>query len=305
MEKTLTVCFLTEHFLSNNNYFSFISQEQFFNYFFPTKYKYNIIDKSENADITIVGVTDLESDDDNLDTNSINILISVENCNKWTWYKHYNKYGNYGNEAIDIYYYNHIQSVEYTNKYVAIPTLHAYINYYNNFYNDHIIENPIEFANKKFGLVINKSNLNMDIYNCITILSEYNFDHISIYNNEILHKSCYHSMELLKVFNKYKFIICFENSYNTGYVTEKIFNCFFAKTIPIYLGDPDICKYINPESFIDARSNNWHERLKELNENEILYNKAINANKFIDTYNNENYKSLLETKIDNKLNKNI
>jgi hypothetical protein len=38
-----------------------------------------------------------------------------------------------------------------------------------------------------------------------------------------------------------------------GYVSEKIFDCFFAGTIPIYLGAPDIERYVPPETFIDLR----------------------------------------------------
>ncbi len=39
-----------------------------------------------------------------------------------------------------------------------------------------------------------------------------------------------------------------------GYITEKIFDCFFAGTIPIYLGAPDIEKYIPKDCFIDRRN---------------------------------------------------
>jgi hypothetical protein len=51
----------------------------------------------------------------------------------------------------------------------------------------------------------------------------------------------------------YKFSICFENTVFTGYITEKIFDCFFAGVIPIYLGAPDITEYIPQNCFIDFR----------------------------------------------------
>ena len=51
----------------------------------------------------------------------------------------------------------------------------------------------------------------------------------------------------------YTFAICFENSILKGWITEKIFDCFFAGTIPIYLGAPDIEKYIPRDCFIDMR----------------------------------------------------
>jgi hypothetical protein len=52
----------------------------------------------------------------------------------------------------------------------------------------------------------------------------------------------------------YKFAICFENeSKAPGYITEKIFDCFFAGTVPIYYGAPNIQEYIPKEAFIDLR----------------------------------------------------
>ena len=51
----------------------------------------------------------------------------------------------------------------------------------------------------------------------------------------------------------YKFSIVFENTIFPGYLTEKIFDCFFAGVIPIYLGDPQIEEKIPSSCFIDAR----------------------------------------------------
>jgi hypothetical protein len=39
-----------------------------------------------------------------------------------------------------------------------------------------------------------------------------------------------------------------------GWVTEKIFDCFYCGTIPVYLGAPDIEKYVPEECFINMRS---------------------------------------------------
>jgi hypothetical protein len=52
---------------------------------------------------------------------------------------------------------------------------------------------------------------------------------------------------------KYKFALCFENSILKGWITEKIFDCFFAGTVPVYWGAPDIEHYIPKECFIDMR----------------------------------------------------
>jgi hypothetical protein len=60
--------------------------------------------------------------------------------------------------------------------------------------------------------------------------------------------------EKLETLSSYRFSLCLENSVFDGYVSEKIFDCFFAGTIPIYLGAPDITRYIPPEAFVDLRS---------------------------------------------------
>ncbi len=53
--------------------------------------------------------------------------------------------------------------------------------------------------------------------------------------------------------SNYRFALCFENTAFPGYVTEKIFDCFVAGCIPIYLGAPDIKDLVPAGSFIDAR----------------------------------------------------
>ncbi len=57
----------------------------------------------------------------------------------------------------------------------------------------------------------------------------------------------------LEVLSHYKFAICFENCVFPGYVTEKIFDCFLAGCIPIYLGAPDINDFVPKGSYIDFR----------------------------------------------------
>jgi len=68
--------------------------------------------------------------------------------------------------------------------------------------------------------------------------------------------------EAKKVLPEYKFAICYENARDIpGYITEKIFNCFFSGCVPIYLGAPNITDYIPPETFIDKRNFRTYEEL--------------------------------------------
>lgn len=52
----------------------------------------------------------------------------------------------------------------------------------------------------------------------------------------------------------HKFSLCYENGSHSGYTTEKLVEAFAARTVPIYWGDPDVCRVFNPKAFIDAAS---------------------------------------------------
>ncbi|MFG6486784.1 glycosyltransferase family 10 domain-containing protein [Roseateles sp. BYS78W] len=62
--------------------------------------------------------------------------------------------------------------------------------------------------------------------------------------------SCASKMDTL---SQYRFSLCFENMPMLGYVTEKIFDCLYAGTVPVYLGAPDISTLIPPQAYIDMR----------------------------------------------------
>ncbi|MCG2711224.1 MAG: glycosyltransferase family 10, partial [Candidatus Omnitrophica bacterium] len=56
------------------------------------------------------------------------------------------------------------------------------------------------------------------------------------------------------VLPRYRFSLCYENIRDeTGWVTEKIFDCMRAGCVPIYWGAPNITEYVDPEAFIDRR----------------------------------------------------
>jgi len=76
----------------------------------------------------------------------------------------------------------------------------------------------------------------------------------------------------LKTISFYKFAICFENVSYPGYITEKIIDCFVSGVIPIYLGAPDIERFIPRNSFIDMRNfDSWdklHRYLTKIDSNQ-------------------------------------
>jgi hypothetical protein len=57
----------------------------------------------------------------------------------------------------------------------------------------------------------------------------------------------------LALLARYRFALVYENTRFPGYISDRIFECFFARCIPIYSGAPDIAQYVPPSAFIDVR----------------------------------------------------
>lgn len=113
----------------------------------------------------------------------------------------------------------------------------------------------------------------------------------------------------LNLLNEYKFVFVCENSILDGYITEKIFNPFYARTIPLYYGAEDRKRYFNPESFIDLRANfkntkrkrnGIETKLKKLMNDEELYKSMIEKPKINPEYHDENFMEKTETFIKKK-----
>ena len=84
------------------------------------------------------------------------------------------------------------------------------------------------------------------------------------------------------VLKNYKFSICFENAKNyPGLITEKIFDCFAAGTVPIYYGPPNVQDYIPLNCFIDFCSFGGYEELYQflVNMTEVEYQVYLDAAK--------------------------
>jgi hypothetical protein len=63
--------------------------------------------------------------------------------------------------------------------------------------------------------------------------------------------------------SKYTFAICFENQILNGWITEKIFDCLSAGTVPIYLGPPDVDEWIPAECYVDMRDFAGYDELRD------------------------------------------
>lgn len=145
-----------------------------------------------------------------------------------------------------------------------------------NSYNSHLFQ----YENLEFNRIIYKERV--DIINKIID----DFKSINVWgtfqpnNNINCHGESFNKLEALKSF---KFSICFENTIQKNYISEKFWDCILTDTIPIYFGCSNIGDYI-PENYF------------------------INLTKYIDDYNYiknsildiiENCDSLYEQKLDN------
>jgi hypothetical protein len=66
------------------------------------------------------------------------------------------------------------------------------------------------------------------------------------------------------VMERYRFSICYENAKDIpGYITEKIFDSFFAGCVPVYLGANNVKDFIPEKCFIDKRQFPTYEELYE------------------------------------------
>lgn len=100
----------------------------------------------------------------------------------------------------------------------------------------------------------------------------FGFKRYKTYKGEFLQRDKY------KILSKFRFCLCFENSAVTGYISEKIFDCFLAGCVPIYLGAPNISNYINSKCFIDFRKFKSYTELASFLQNmdEKTYSEYIN-----------------------------
>jgi len=76
-----------------------------------------------------------------------------------------------------------------------------------------------------------------------------------------------------EVLSQYNFALCFENMLMKGYITEKIFDCLYAGTIPLYLGATDIADLIPEDAYIDCRRfSSWqalHDKIMAMSDAEV------------------------------------
>jgi hypothetical protein len=274
---------ILSYWMKSKEYFSMQNEEKFMNYFFPFMHRNNISYK----------VYDIQDVREPMKKENINIMLCVENCKVWKHYDHINKFGDFGNKMVSIYIYNHFDKFIETSNYIVIPVIYLQVDYFKKMYPTIQPKIHTPFVKKKFCLFVTRTNTNpaKNVFEKMRKLGECH--QIKEPEFDILRKkSCYHDTTLLNVLNQYKFVCCCENTIANGYITEKIFNVFFARAIPIYYGPSDKFRYFNKDSFIEITDNLADisvEKIRQLNENEALYNDFLKTTIINKEFNNENY----------------
>ncbi len=125
-----------------------------------------------------------------------------------------------------------------------------------------MIDKVIDFKDKKLCTLIacNKSSRHKDeLYSArkkaIDFFEQLNTDEFDLFGrgwNAKQYKTYKGKVNRkLDYLKKYRFCICYENIKNiSGYVTEKIFDCFRAGCVPVYWGASNIAEYIPKNCFI-------------------------------------------------------
>jgi hypothetical protein len=283
------------HWFFSRKYYSFDTEQKMLDYFFPESLHATFDHK--NPKFIMHGHN---SPDGPYDPEKIYMFVSVENCPAHSHYWHYNKYGNYGNPHMKIYLYNHICKIEETPSYISIPVIYTQMHYFAKMYQTIKPSTMVPFHEKKFGIVLSTNSYRSQVKEGICeFLSQLGkLDTVNMHKPAIGNKSCYHSAEFLNVIQQYKFAFVSENAVSDGYVTEKIFNCLFARCIPIYNGAPNVGSYINENAFINTNDlDAFHARLEELRTlatDEAAFQAKIDAAKINPEFDDEDYAKRLE-----------
>ncbi len=125
------------------------------------------------------------------------------------------------------------------------------------------IKQEIPFHKKKFCVMVNsrrssdnKDELYSEREKVVSFFEKNAPEEFDLFGRFWEMRICYRGLakDKIETIKNYKYCICYENTKNIkGYITEKIFDCFAAGCVPIYLGASNIEEYIPREAFVDRR----------------------------------------------------
>jgi hypothetical protein len=174
-------------------------------------------------------------------------------------------------------------------KNIRFPAWYFYIN----FYNLQNQKNPIPAVNQ-YELNNNKwFNTQKDKF-CVAPFSAIHKNRVDFFNILNTYKTTYgfglpfgngdddrNQLRKYDAICSFKFAMAFENTYKTGYVTEKFLQAKTAGCIPIYWGDSYVLSDFNPDCFIYVNNFKTYEEcleyIKYVDSNEDVYQKIKNS----------------------------
>ena len=200
---------------------------------------------------------------------------------------------------IQLHKYDIVLKSSYTkNNKIDLPLFVVYI--INNNFLDRIIKHKnITIIPQKFCCFCVSNGNSIPRNKMFTILNSYKkVDSLGKYNNNVGYfiNFPYWSEEYLNYLKQYKFIICFENSKEETYITEKIINAYLCNIIPIYWGTQHVKNIFYEDSMIYL--DNEHDeqsyyrvlnKVIELDNNDEKYLEFINRKSLNYIFFQENY----------------
>jgi hypothetical protein len=153
-------------------------------------------------------------------------------------------------------------------KFLCMISSNKIINYHNSLYLLRLKIIKWFEKNKKWNFDLYGQGWNLKLffskYKFLRIINRINYFFAFIKNNFSNYKGEIKPLlkDKLSILKNYKFSFVIENFNTTnGWITEKIFHCFFCNVIPIYSGPPNVCKYIPENCYVDF---NKFSSLREL-----------------------------------------
>jgi hypothetical protein len=174
-------------------------------------------------------------------------------------------------------------------KNIRFPAWYFYIN----FYNLQNQKNPIPAVNQ-YELNNNKwFNAQKDKF-CVAPFSAIHENRVDFFNILNTYKTTYgfglpfgngdddrNQLRKYDAICSFKFAMAFENTYKSGYVTEKFLQAKTAGCIPIYWGDSYVLSDFNPDCFIYVNNFKTYEEcldyVKYVDSNEEVYQRMKSA----------------------------
>lgn len=287
-----------------HKYTNMVSPKQFLEYCFSWLPNPKIaIDKYSATSRPTIVVAGIRETDIDVPNNTLGLLLCCEDLRRsdaspQSWgYTHFVKYGDMGNNKIQVYFYNHHPKIIQTPKCIIIPFVYLYISYFKRKQYTLLPRAVQPPQYRKFCIITTARHRPLQEW--IKRLGK--CDHISQFRDRIGGDSCYHSQKLIDLLSEYKFVLCGENAYHAGYMTEKVFNAMFARTIPIYCGPPDTKRYLNPNAMllVPARPTRLiltqlTRRIMALSSTPSEYMTMLKRQPINPSFHNENYEQRLQ-----------